>query len=178
MSTFAVTVPSRFGFISESASEGTAELAEGAAVLHDEEDACERACPLPAIPVITGESKFRSTRPTKTGPRTRAEAGSNIMAEPPSDLVSTEEIDGDSDPLVKPGTVGGEDEGIRVARMITSLCFLRMWVWFIAGCGAPDMKAMRRKFDLGLSCKVRKTQNSRKRYFCSSRRQELSLRTR
>lgn len=56
-----------------------------------------------------------------------------MTADPPSDLVSTDEIDGDSDPLVKPGTVGGDEDGIRVARMITSLCFLRIGLLALPG---------------------------------------------
>jgi hypothetical protein len=86
--------------------------------------------------VITGVILFsspptsRSNLAAKAGPSLRlaadTDADPNIRSDPPSDLVSTDEIDGDSDPLVRPGRVGGDDEGIRVARMITSLCFLRI----------------------------------------------------
>lgn len=87
--------------------------ADGAAVLHDEDVARDNSSSSPATADPDTE-RITDAVPWSLGPWTRA------LLPPALDAVSTDEIDGEDDPLERSGRVGGE-EGTAVT--ITPLCF-------------------------------------------------------
>lgn len=89
--------------------------ADGAAVLHDEDLARDNSSSSSPATADTDTELITDAVPWSPGPWTRA------LLPPTLDAVSTDEIDGEDDPLERSGRVGGE-EGTAVVT-ITPLCF-------------------------------------------------------